>query len=152
MGVENAGDDMGGMEIDLLEQKNAPDEFASIREEAVHILGKDFMTTKDLFEYFQQFNPKYVEWLNDSSANVVFEDASSAKRAIFNLRKEGSSELAANEETYNFREFSDGKPYSKSALDGTCKTVSDYHAFSIPWAHTRCNRENSCAFSVRAGQ
>ena len=66
------------------ERKDAPAEVER-RRNAVHIYGVDMLSTKDLLMYFADYGPKYVEWLNDSSANVVFGDEGTAKRAIAGL-------------------------------------------------------------------
>ena len=65
----------------------APDE--SARPEAVHIFGTDRMSTEDLLLYFvtpgvtpQVQAPQWVEWVNDSSANVVFASADAAASAV----------------------------------------------------------------------
>lgn len=39
-------------------------------------------TTKTIFQYFSNYGPSKVEWLNDSSCNVVFPDTYSCKRAL----------------------------------------------------------------------
>lgn len=40
-----------------------------------------------VLSYFGEYQPVYVEWLDDSSCNVLFGDAFTAKRAIFALGK-----------------------------------------------------------------
>ncbi|GIL79725.1 hypothetical protein Vretimale_12371 [Volvox reticuliferus] len=40
------------------------------------------MSTKEVLSYFSDYGPVFVEWLDDSSCNVLFNDSSSAKRAI----------------------------------------------------------------------
>mmetsp|Transcript_72418 Transcript_72418/g.125550 ORF Transcript_72418/g.125550 Transcript_72418/m.125550 type:complete len:393 (+) Transcript_72418:18-1196(+) len=55
------------------------------REDAVHVYGLDFLKTGHMEEIFSQFNHRYIEWINDSSANVVFRDAKSAKKALESL-------------------------------------------------------------------
>lgn len=45
------------------------------------------MNTKEVLSYFTEFSPVFVEWLNDSSCNVLFSDEYTAKRAIFILGK-----------------------------------------------------------------
>lgn len=40
-----------------------------------------------VLSYFGEFQPVFVEWLDDSSCNVLFGDAFTAKRAIFSLGK-----------------------------------------------------------------
>ena len=59
--------------------------FEDPRLEAVHIFGTDRMSTEDLLGYFAAEGlapPLSVEWINDSSANVVFSDASAAAAAL----------------------------------------------------------------------
>lgn len=55
------------------------------REEAVHVYGLDFLKTGHMEEIFGQFNHRYIEWINDSSANVIFRDAASARKALESL-------------------------------------------------------------------
>jgi len=55
------------------------------RQNAVHVYGLDFLRTGHMDEIFSQFNHKFVEWINDSSANIVFVDATSAKKALESL-------------------------------------------------------------------
>ncbi|KAK9839814.1 hypothetical protein WJX81_003513 [Elliptochloris bilobata] len=75
-------DDTGMMEVDLLEARvDAPPEVAR-RADAVHLYGVDLLSTQDCLGYFGDYGPTFVEWLDDSSCNVLFEDAGSAKRAI----------------------------------------------------------------------
>ena len=45
------------------------------------------MSTKECLQYFGEYGPKNVEWIDDSSCNVVFRDDTSAKRAIFGMGK-----------------------------------------------------------------
>jgi Nuclear cap-binding protein subunit 3/Tho1/MOS11 C-terminal domain len=87
-GVEYQAPDADGlMDVDLFEtRKEAPPEVPR-RPEAVHIYGVDLMSTSDLLKYFKDYGPTYVEWLNDSSANVLFKDGPTAKRAIAGLGK-----------------------------------------------------------------
>ena len=87
-GVEYQAPDADGlMDVDLFEtRKEAPPEVPR-RPEAVHIYGVDLMSTSDVLKYFKDYGPTYVEWLNDSSANVLFKDGPTAKRAIAGLGK-----------------------------------------------------------------
>ena len=39
----------------------------NVRLNAVHILGVNEMSTKDVFDYFAEFAPTAVEWIDDSS-------------------------------------------------------------------------------------
>ena len=83
-----AGNGMdGGMELDFLEEAKAAPEGAEVRPEAVHLYGTDSMSTRDIFTYFKAHGPSHVEWINDSSCNVVFPNMYAAKRAMYRLRK-----------------------------------------------------------------
>ena len=52
------------------------------RPDAVHLYGVDLLATNECLSYFSDYGPTFVEWLDDSSCNVLFEDAGSAMRAI----------------------------------------------------------------------
>ncbi|XP_052832553.1 nuclear cap-binding protein subunit 3 isoform X3 [Octopus bimaculoides] len=58
-----------------------------IRLETVHVRGVQDMSTKDVFHYFQEFAPSTVEWIEDSSCNVVWSDAMTAARALNKLSR-----------------------------------------------------------------
>ncbi|CAJ1409169.1 unnamed protein product [Effrenium voratum] len=55
---------------------------ANVRENAVHVYGLDFLKTSHMEEIFSQFGHKYVEWINESSANIIFKNAEGAKKAL----------------------------------------------------------------------
>ncbi|CAE7857223.1 HERC2, partial [Symbiodinium sp. KB8] len=57
-------------------------ETKEFRTNAVHVYGLDFLKTNHMEEIFSQFGYKYVEWLNASSANIVFKNAEGAKKAL----------------------------------------------------------------------
>ena len=40
------------------------------------------MSTRECLQYFEEYGASRVEWLDDSSCNIVFNDADSAKRAM----------------------------------------------------------------------
>lgn len=40
------------------------------------------MSTQECLHYFEEYGPRRVEWLDDSSCNIVFSDVNSAKRAV----------------------------------------------------------------------
>mmetsp|Transcript_8241 Transcript_8241/g.24586 ORF Transcript_8241/g.24586 Transcript_8241/m.24586 type:complete len:457 (+) Transcript_8241:321-1691(+) len=87
-GVDYQPDDAAGlMNIDLLEQKRDAPAEVSRRREAIHLYGVDLLNTREVLSYFGEYQPVYVEWLDDSSCNVLFGDAFTAKRAIFALGK-----------------------------------------------------------------
>ncbi|XP_053562279.1 nuclear cap-binding protein subunit 3 isoform X2 [Bombina bombina] len=55
-----------------------------VRLEAIYITGVDDMSTQDIFGFFKQYPPGFIEWLDDSSCNVVWLDEVSATRALLN--------------------------------------------------------------------
>ena len=66
-------------DVHFCERKNKeyiPKE-AKMRRDAVHIFGVDFFSESDLLDFFKEFRPQRVEWINDSSCNVIFLDGSS---------------------------------------------------------------------------
>lgn len=58
-----------------------------VRFEAVHMRGTDDMSTEDVLEYFGKYGPAAIEWIDDSSCNVLWYDKISAARALFFLSK-----------------------------------------------------------------
>jgi hypothetical protein len=66
-------------------RNEVPPGTTKFRQDAVHVYGLDFLKTGHMEEIFGQFNHRYVEWINDSSANVVFKNLDSARRALESL-------------------------------------------------------------------
>lgn len=65
--------------------RNEVDPKLDFRQNAVHVYGLDFLKTGHMEEIFSQFNHKFIEWINDSCANVVFKNAEGAKTALESL-------------------------------------------------------------------
>ncbi|KAK8724552.1 hypothetical protein OTU49_011127, partial [Cherax quadricarinatus] len=55
------------------------------RADALIMRGTEDLSTKDVFEYFQAYAPASIEWINDSSCNVVWLDAAGPVRALIGL-------------------------------------------------------------------
>lgn len=55
------------------------------RLETLYVTGVDEMSTQDIFAFFKQYPPGYIEWLDDSSCNVVWLDEVTAARALLNM-------------------------------------------------------------------
>ncbi|KAG0271385.1 hypothetical protein BGZ95_000808 [Linnemannia exigua] len=78
-----------GMEVDdgdFARPDNLPEtppRTTTIRMDAVYLYGTDEMSTKDVLKYFEAYGPSHVEWIDDSSCNIVFPDQFSAKRAVY---------------------------------------------------------------------
>ncbi|KAK4875252.1 hypothetical protein RN001_011674 [Aquatica leii] len=58
-----------------------------IRFEAIHLRGTEEMSTEDVFEYFGKYVPNCLEWIDDESCNVVWQDKLSAARALHFISK-----------------------------------------------------------------
>lgn len=54
---------------------------------AVHMRGTQSMNTEDVFQYFSEFSPSHIEWVNDVSCNIIWLDDISAARALLRLSK-----------------------------------------------------------------
>lgn len=67
---------------DQAEQRRQTAMTADRRPDSVHLFGVDLMSTADCLQFFTDFAPVSVEWLNDTACNVVFRDGKSAMKAI----------------------------------------------------------------------
>ncbi|XP_038615301.1 nuclear cap-binding protein subunit 3 isoform X2 [Tachyglossus aculeatus] len=56
-----------------------------VRLETIYICGVDEMSTQDIFGYFKEYPPAHIEWLDDTSCNVVWLDEVTATRALINM-------------------------------------------------------------------
>jgi hypothetical protein len=66
-------------------RKDADEQHAK-RPEAINIYGLfDHIYTRDILDWFYEFGASRVEWLHDCSANIVFADSNTAKRAVAGL-------------------------------------------------------------------
>lgn len=71
--------------VDLWEARKEQSAEVPRRPEAIHLYGVDVMSTAEVMQYFTEYHPKRVEWIDDSSCNVTFSDTLSAKRAIVSM-------------------------------------------------------------------
>ena len=55
---------------------------AKIRPEGLHLYGVTKMSTKDVFDYFKDHGPDTMEWIDDDSCNVVWDNEKSAVNAL----------------------------------------------------------------------
>lgn len=68
----DVGGDAGAAHIAPRREHNA---FAPIRPGALHVYGVDFLSNKEVLEIFEEYHPLSVEWLDDSSCNVLFDSS-----------------------------------------------------------------------------
>jgi len=122
-----------------------PDPAAPERPEAVHVYGTDSMSTRDILSIFSEYGPSHLEWINDSSCNIVWMDSESAARVVWVLGepiKMGSDAPAdaadegtekdddadkeeAVEEKNDESGFSAGKPSAAGDNDGEAEAADD---------------------------
>ncbi|XP_042338506.1 nuclear cap-binding protein subunit 3-like [Plectropomus leopardus] len=55
-----------------------------VRMEAIYVTGVDDMSTQDVFGYFKEYPPAHIEWIDDTSCNVVWLDDNTSIRALVN--------------------------------------------------------------------
>eukprot|EP00794_Sanderia_malayensis_P018851 gene18851-20749_t len=61
--------------------------YAEIRPKCIHVFGVDSMSTKDVFDYFKNYGPDTMEWIDDYSCNVLWETDEDAKLALKGMSK-----------------------------------------------------------------
>lgn len=66
--------------MDYWEKYKEPE--GEIRLDTIYLYGVDYMSTKAILEYFTYFSPSKVEWINDTSCNVVFPTHDNALQAL----------------------------------------------------------------------
>uniref|UniRef100_A0A3B4VRK0 Nuclear cap-binding protein subunit 3 n=1 Tax=Seriola dumerili TaxID=41447 RepID=A0A3B4VRK0_SERDU len=70
-----------------------------LRMEAIHVTGVDDMSTQDVFGYFKEYPPAHIEWIDDTSCNVVWLDDDTSIRALINSSHMPDPEEAVTTET-----------------------------------------------------
>ncbi|XP_044077252.1 nuclear cap-binding protein subunit 3 isoform X5 [Siniperca chuatsi] len=68
-----------------------------LRLEAIHVAGVDDMSTQDVFGYFKEYPPAHIEWIDDTSCNVVWLDDNTSVRALVNSSRMPDPEAVATE-------------------------------------------------------
>ncbi|XP_044139838.1 nuclear cap-binding protein subunit 3 isoform X1 [Bufo gargarizans] len=85
-----------------------------VRLETLYVSGVDDMSTEDIFAFFKQYPPGHIEWLDDTSCNVVWLDEVTTARALLNLStmptdvksKKGQQSLSAKSKTERYNDSS----------------------------------------------
>jgi len=58
-----------------------------MRLDAIHIYGVDNMSTKNIFAYFDLFGPDTLEWIDDRSCNVIWDDEATVSKVMESMSK-----------------------------------------------------------------
>ncbi|XP_068679415.1 nuclear cap-binding protein subunit 3-like [Montipora foliosa] len=73
----------------------------ALRLDSLLMHGVDDMSTKDVFSYFESYGPGSVEWIDDSSCNVVWDDDYTASRVLLEIGKEIDGQTAIDDNDMN---------------------------------------------------
>uniref|UniRef100_UPI00358E6409 nuclear cap-binding protein subunit 3 isoform X2 n=1 Tax=Myxine glutinosa TaxID=7769 RepID=UPI00358E6409 len=76
------GAPMVELQLELSEIRQA---IPGVRLEALCLQGVEDFSTEQVFEIFRSYGPASIEWINDSTCNVVWLDEHSATRVLLNL-------------------------------------------------------------------
>ena len=60
---------------------------AKFRPNAVYLRGVRHLSTEKIFDYFGGYSPSYLEWIDDASCNVVWNDRTAAARGLLGMSK-----------------------------------------------------------------
>lgn len=80
----------------------------------LHCFGVDFLSNKEVLEVFSSLAPQQVEWLDDSSCNVIFRDDEAMQKAVGSL-KALDQDASAEEPWTRTRLIAGSKASSKAA-------------------------------------
>jgi hypothetical protein len=69
----------------VIEERREAQPVSGARPEALHIYGVDLLDSNDILRYFADYGPTYIEWLDDSSCNVLFPDEFTVKRVLVQM-------------------------------------------------------------------
>ncbi|XP_049867665.1 nuclear cap-binding protein subunit 3-like [Pectinophora gossypiella] len=87
------------------------------RFDTLHLNGVDGLTTRDIFEYLEDYKPVSLEIIDDVSCNIVCQDHISAALALLvhsrEIRNEQLKEMISEKSQYHWRE---GMPHPKKDL------------------------------------
>lgn len=72
-------------------------EASSLRLAAIHVRGLEDMSTDDIMQHFAAYAPSFIEWIDDTSCNVVWHDEMYAARALHALSNPVSDEAPASQ-------------------------------------------------------
>jgi len=83
--------------LDEKDERKDPGADVARRRDALHLYGYMPISTADIMGAFRGYGPSYIEWINATSANVVFGDSFSCSRAmgVFSSALPESSETEA---------------------------------------------------------
>lgn len=87
---------------------------ASFRKDSLHLFGVDELSTSEVCDYFKDTKPFAVEWINDSTCNVVWRNPVHASNALLQMSVEYNE---SDSESY-FKNTPDLEENSEQIEDG----------------------------------
>ncbi|XP_040907848.1 nuclear cap-binding protein subunit 3 isoform X2 [Toxotes jaculatrix] len=78
------GEETVGQRNVFLDKDTMKKAIPRLRLEAIYVTGVDDMSTQDVFGYFKEYPPAHIEWIDDTSCNVVWLDDNTSVRALIN--------------------------------------------------------------------
>ncbi|XP_071362229.1 nuclear cap-binding protein subunit 3 isoform X2 [Trachinotus anak] len=81
------GEESVGQRNVFLDKDTMKKAITRLRLEAIHVTGVDDMSTQDVFGYFKEYPPAHIEWIDDTSCNVVWLDDDTSIRALINTSR-----------------------------------------------------------------
>nr|XP_029524606.1 nuclear cap-binding protein subunit 3-like [Oncorhynchus nerka] len=100
-------------QIVVLDRDTMKKAIPNLRLEALHVAGVDDMSTQDVFGYFKEYPPAHIEWIDDTSCNVVWLDDVTSTRALINISHVPDPEVVTKE-TDDTKELGDPTQESKA--------------------------------------
>ncbi|XP_026213269.1 nuclear cap-binding protein subunit 3 [Anabas testudineus] len=91
------GEESVGQRNVFLDKDSMKKTIPRLRMEAIHVTGVDDMSTQDVFGYFKEYPPAHIEWIDDTSCNVVWLDDDTSIRALVNTSRMPDPEAVATE-------------------------------------------------------
>uniref|UniRef100_A0A4W5KBD4 Nuclear cap-binding protein subunit 3 n=1 Tax=Hucho hucho TaxID=62062 RepID=A0A4W5KBD4_9TELE len=84
-------------QIVVLDRDTMKKAIPNLRLEALHVAGVDDMSTQDVFGYFKEYPPAHIEWIDDTSCNVVWLDDVTSTKALINISRVPEPEVVTKE-------------------------------------------------------
>ncbi|XP_072099486.1 nuclear cap-binding protein subunit 3 isoform X2 [Mobula birostris] len=109
----------------VLDKEVLREAIPKVRLEALHVIGVDEMSTEEIFAYFKEYPPSSIEWIDDSSCNVVWLDDVTAARAMINLSVGADTGTSVDKLAGGEGRHSSRKQDSSDVRDSSEKTDDD---------------------------
>lgn len=104
-----------------------------VRPNVVHVYGTDRCSNSDLFAYFSQEYPHEIEWINDSSCNIVFKNEEFAQKALKNHEiPNGKESYDADTNSSRGQRQQQQQQQKRKAVDGSTPATTTSNIDSPP--------------------